>query len=130
MIDENFSTTRCKVDFSLPRQDVVLFVVEGFLDVESTSFIIEKTNEALAITQSVWVFNDWYKVTGYDSKSRQMLTQGSETDAERITGSHILVKSSIVAMGVAVANFLLNQSQTAHSDRTSFEDALKKLLLS
>ena len=130
MQETSLETARCKIRLVFPRGDVLHFVVDGHIDVEAMQFMISSTEQALERTGRIWIFNDWWEVNGYDSRSRQMLTEKVRSLGDHIAASHILVKSGIVAMGVTVANFFLNQSQTAHSDRGSFEKALEQVLSS
>ena len=128
MIADSFENAACSIKVSFPRHDIVLFEISGYLDVEGANYAIQQTDKLVERNSRVWVFNDWTELRGYDSQSRQMLTVRTKELGDKIVGSHILVKSSIVAMGVSVANFLLNQSQIAHSKKESFENALQGVL--
>jgi hypothetical protein len=74
-------------------------------------------------------FHDWEKMTGYESKCRKEMTEWTLNRRSRIKHHHVLLKSKLVAMGVATANLVLGGSMiTSYTERSKFEAALRGVL--
>lgn len=102
------------------------FVLSGLLTEEGARQIVAATTAALEACGTVHVFHDWEAVANYDTSARKELTAYVDSVKDRISSSHILVRSSLVAMGVSVANVVLRQRLVAYSRRDRFEAALKQ----
>lgn len=112
-----------------PAAPLVLFVAQGHLDVGLAQHIVTSTNATLQRVSRPVVFQDWELLTGYDSASRELLTRYVQGIQAQLGGAHILVKSRLVSMGVAVANALLGGSLLATSSRARFDAALQDVLM-
>lgn len=111
-----------------PRPWVLLFAVEGKADLEVAEAIITWTNKMLAGNNRPHVFHDWEHMTGYDSNAREQLTAYVDGVKKQLGSANMLVKSKIVAMGVAVANALLGGTLHGFSERARFEETLQRVL--
>ncbi len=72
------------------------------------------------------LFTDWYDMTGYDSAARVELTRWMSWMRPRISEFHLLVRSKIVAMGVAVANLALGGWVNSTTNRRAWEEMLER----
>ena len=70
------------------------------------------------------IFSDWYEMTGYDSAARVELTRWIRTMRPQIAGHTLLVRSRLVAMGVAVSNLALGGMVKATTDRAEFRRSM------
>lgn len=74
--------------------------------------------------QTMIHLHDWADVTGYDSAVRPYLTQWVVEHRQYVKEVHMLVRSSLVAMGVAAANVVTSAqgvSMQSYRDRAAFE---------
>jgi hypothetical protein len=76
-------------------------------------------------TRSV-LFSDWYDMTGYDSRARVELTRWMSWMRPRISDLHLLVRSKIVSMGVAVANLALGGWLNSTTNRVVWKGMLQE----
>jgi hypothetical protein len=85
---------------------------------------------AAALKQSRLVtFNDWWDMTSYDSVCRTTMTEWVIANRARSERHHILVRSKLVAMGVATASMLAGGDLLAsYTTRDTFDVALKTAL--
>ena len=75
--------------------------------------------------------HDWEDVTDYDSPVRPYLTQWVVENRQYLKEVHLLVRSPLVAMGVAAANVVTSaQGVSMHSyrDRAVFEKVVAELV--
>src|SRR4051812_26190237 len=54
-------------------------------------------------------FHDWERMDSYDTRCRQDMTEWTIRNIGQIAGWHILVRSRLVAMGVATASLLIGK---------------------
>src|SRR5437667_12477903 len=96
---DEYRNGRCHARRYRLAGDVLYFTVEGYLDLEAARHIMKWTDEAVA-DRPQHIFHDWEELQGYDSESREELTEYVSRLGLRILSTLILVRSSIVAMGV------------------------------
>ena len=68
-------------------------------------------------------FHDWSAMDGYDVDARVALTRWSVANRGAFASVHFLITSTIVRLGVQVANIALGGFMQAHGERGPFEDA-------
>jgi hypothetical protein len=105
----------------------VLTRITGHFSADLQDFFLQPMNEAIARGTRLAVFHDWEAMTGYDSSVRQNLTRWSLTHRTHIASINILVRSTIVAMGVATAGLTLRLGGMhlySHTARAEFLSAL------
>jgi hypothetical protein len=99
-----FQNARCRARQWHPRPGVMLFAIEGHLDLEAAQWIRTRTDELIGQAPA-HVFHDWSRLEGYDTESREMLSEYIIGLGRRLLSAVILVRSSIVAMGVSFAGW-------------------------
>ncbi|MDC3955792.1 hypothetical protein [Polyangium jinanense] len=108
--------------------DVVYEQVSGYLEKEIVSKITQPIDKLIGQGVKPIIFNDWWDLSGYDSDARLKLTDWIFWIRGKIVGSHILVRSKIVSMGVSIANLALGGMLTVYTDRQEFTLAYHRAL--
>ncbi|MDI1478416.1 hypothetical protein [Polyangium sp. y55x31] len=108
--------------------DVVYEHVSGYLEKEIVSKITQPIDKLIGQGAKPIIFNDWWELAGYDSDARLKLTDWIFWIRGKIVGSHILVRSKIVSMGVSIANLALGGMLTVYTDRQEFTLAYHRAL--
>ncbi|MDI1445734.1 hypothetical protein [Polyangium sp. 6x1] len=108
--------------------DVVYEQVSGYLEKEVVSKITQPIDKLIGQGAKPIIFNDWWELSGYDSDARLKLTDWIFWIRGKIVGSHILVRSKIVSMGVSIANLALGGMLTVYTDRQEFTLAYHRAL--
>ena len=90
--------------------------------------IIAALDEALTGRGPVLFFLELSTMENYDSTLRTRLTAHISQNRPRITGVHVLARSRLVAMGVAVANLALGGMITNHENLAAFQAALDRAI--
>lgn len=106
--------------------NVVYEQVTGYLEKDIVAKITAPVDRLIAVGNKPIIFNDWWELTGYDSDARLKLTDWIFWIRGKIIGSHILVRSKIVSMGVSIANLALGGMLTVYTDRAEFALAYHK----
>jgi hypothetical protein len=101
-------------------EEVVYEQVTGYLESGVVAKITQPIDRLIATGSKPIIFNDWWDLTGYDTDARLKLTDWIFWIRGKIVGSHILVRSKIVSMGVSIANLALGGMLTVYTDRGEF----------
>ena len=112
----------CSFWFVAPT--VLMSRFEGHVDAATAKSVIETLERLTAPLREFHLFNDSEALSSYDPELRVLMTRWVERSRPRLIKNHVLVRSKIVAMGVAVASMLLGDIMRMHSDRRSFESAV------
>ena len=108
--------------------DVVYEQVTGYLEKDIVSKITHPIDKLIGQGARPIIFNDWWELSGYDSDARLKLTDWIFWIRGKIVGSHILVRSKIVSMGVSIANLALGGMLTVYTDRQEFTLAYQRAM--
>lgn len=101
------------------------FVVEGVLDDVLADAITTEGSRISAGGGGV-ALHDWSRLQSYSSSARSKLTDWMRQHRHGFATVHILVSSSIVAMGVNVANLALGGFLHAGTDAAAFAAAVEE----
>jgi hypothetical protein len=121
-----WKTTRGEVRIYAPSPGLYVTWSRGHLCTTLANEIIQAGNRLLETEPTLEVFHDWEAGESYDSAARLGLTKWGVDVRNRVTKVHVLVKSKIVKMGVAVASIALVGMLESHADRRSFEASLER----
>ena len=91
-----------------------------------SSIIRRYWDEALLRTPRVTLLADFWSMPTYDSPLRLDLTSWLLDHRPRVAELHVLTRSRIVTMGVAVANLALGGLVTNHRTRAPFDEAVAR----
>jgi len=126
-VDDHVSWPRGELRIKV-NDNVVYEQVTGYLEKDIVAKITAPIDRLIAVGNKPVIFNDWWELTGYDSDARLKLTDWIFWIRGKIIGSHILVRSKIVSMGVSIANLALGGMLTVYTDRSEFTLAYHKAM--
>lgn len=90
--------------------------------------ICEEFEAGLAKGGALHVFGDAERMERYDSRLRVRLTELFRDNRKQLASLHVVSRSNLVAMGVAVANLALGNVITVHPSRAHFKISLDNTL--
>lgn len=125
--EEHFRWSRGELRIKV-TDDVVYEQVTGYLEKDVVGKITHPIDKLIGQGARPIIFNDWWELSGYDSDARLKLTDWIFWIRGKIVGSHILVRSKIVSMGVSIANLALGGMLTVYTDRQEFTLAYHRAL--
>lgn len=125
---ERWSTPRGELVVWQPQQSVVVFQVSGHISQPIAKPVMERVQQLLDAGLHPTVFDDLERAVSYDGVVRLEVTRFAVRTAPRVAATHVLVRSKLIAMTVAVANLALRQHLTVHSARNGFDAALDRAL--
>ena len=111
---------------SRPSPGVILGRLVGHLTEEVSRGLNLESEKFLVSTRRNLIFCDWYEMTGYDSGARIASTEWVERHRASLERFHILFRSKLVSMGVAVANIATGGILQPTSNLAVFENELLK----
>jgi hypothetical protein len=97
----------------------------GHASPEMARFIVAGGERIMEGGGLMTAFHDWADATGYDTESRQLLTDWGVRRRAQIERVHLLVRSRFLQMGVAVASLVLRGMLVSHPDRDHFDSAMR-----
>jgi hypothetical protein len=122
---EVYEDARGRIDVSNPSGGVLLVRMVRHA---SGGFITPLTvmgARLLATPERIQVFFDLGELLSYDSAARVSVTDWLLTNRARIVSIHVLTRSKLVGMGVAVANLALGGMMVVHREPAPFNVALR-----
>lgn len=91
----------------------------------ATDFITYLEGEMKSGISNMSFFHDWWDLTTYEQSARHRLTEWRRAAPKGTTkDSHVLVRSKLIAMGVAASSIVLRMvgvDMRAYNDRAEFE---------
>jgi len=100
-------------------------IYRGYIDSPTTSASLGELERFFGDAPRITVFSDSTGVIGYDTSARLKAADWMIKLSDRFSACHVLESSRMVAMGLAVMNMAVGGTMRAHSDRASFDDALR-----
>ncbi len=125
---QGYRTPLGELDIWVPSASLVLVRMTGVGDARFAGPVLEHFDAAAKAGAPVHLFVDFQRLDTYESGLRTRATAHLGGQRQNIGGLHVLVRSRLVAMGVAVANLALGGIIRAHSQRASFSEALDREL--
>lgn len=107
-----------------PAPALLVFHVVGHGHRDFARPILETFDRLRSAGGAIHVFGDLERLPNYDSELRIHATEHFRAHLVSMASLHVLVKSRLVAMGVAVANLALHGLVTIHATREPFLRAL------
>lgn len=124
---KRFATDKGTIEIYFLSPDVVLQRATGHAELAHAQAIAATLQAAIDAGQRIAIFDDFSGLEGYTSEARIELTTWTRAALPKIAAIHILVKSKIVSMGVAVANVAL-RNVNSYTDRVAFDAAIMRAL--
>jgi hypothetical protein len=125
---ERWESPRGSLVISHPVLGVIVFTYHGHMTVGVVPFIEQSVDRVLAEGQRPDLFIDLDDMTGYDSDYRQAVSKWGARTYRRLGVVRVLVRSKIVAMGIAVSNLTAGGTLKPTTKRSEFEKALDEAI--
>lgn len=106
------------------KRNIVVSRARGYIDASHMLHLIEYSQAVLREVDTITVFHDWFAVTGYESRARQVMTPWAIRMHPRHTAIHIGVTSQVVRMGISVVALATAAPIETHSSATALGAAL------
>lgn len=124
---KRFATDKGTIEIYFLSADIVLQRATGLADRAHAEAIATTLQPAIDGGTRLAIFDDFSGLEGYTSQARIELTAWTRKNLPKIGSIHILVRSKLVSMGVAVANVALG-NVNSYTDRKSFDAAIERAL--
>ena len=128
--EERWVSDRGELRISRPTPLVLLYVESGFLEADFAPLISRAMDITLIAPGKPSFFVDAASLEGYEPSIRTTPSGWIKEHGSQITCQHMLVKSRMARMGLAVAGMLLGAVIIGHDKRFTFERALKEAIAS
>jgi hypothetical protein len=126
MTDPRTAAAPDGITVSNPAPGVFVGQIVGHYSETMLRVYLRAMDEALAGREPMFGFHDWQEMTSYETVCRTTMTEWVRARRSRLAAQQILVRSRIVAMGVATANLLLGGNAiVSHTDRAVFERSIR-----
>jgi len=122
---------RGSYEIYFPAPHVCLSRARGHISVAFAELVPAAFEAHGSQAEPIVTFNDWEGVTSYDSEARRLLTIWTLSNARKLRTAEFLVRSRIVAMGIAAANLATKAIRlplVSHTNRSDFEKSLARAL--
>ncbi|HEX7601282.1 MAG TPA: hypothetical protein VF316_06735 [Polyangiaceae bacterium] len=126
-VRKRLATDKGTIEIYFLSPEVVLQRATGQADLAHAQAIATTLQAAIDGGARIAIFDDFSALEGYTSEARIELTTWTRASLPKIASIHILVKSKIVSMGVAVANIAL-RNVNSYTDRAPFDAAIMRAL--
>lgn len=126
--EEVWLSGRGELRIRRPCRSVILFIEKGHLDAEFAPKISTACNDAIASGAKIQIFVDCEFLDGYDPPIRTESTNWLNKHRASVLKQHMLVRSRLTRMGLAVASLALGGLIDGYSERSPFERALRKAI--
>jgi hypothetical protein len=129
LLDE--SSARGSLRMYHPAPGVLVTRATGHMEVSLAQGWLRCTAPLWQDGVKVTVFNEWERMTGYESASRKLLTDWVIAHRGQMVGAWFCTGSRLVAMGVAASGALTalaGVSMNACADRAEFDRRLRERL--
>jgi len=123
-LDVSWDGAQGNVRASRPATGVLLFAFSGRMTPDLVARIRAFVADEIARANKVDVFFDTEAMAGYHPEFRDRMTAWHSEIKPQTRSAHVLVRSKLVAMAIAVANMVTGGLLKSHSERRSFEAAL------
>lgn len=123
---EVWTTERGEVRAAVRAPGVVVLEVIGHSDHRTYPLMIAKVEEEIAAGREVSWFGDYERMTSFDPDVRAELAKFTKTHRKHFTVVGILLRSRLVALGVAVANVMVGGFIRVFTTRSAYERALEE----
>ncbi len=113
----------CTLELAAPAPHILASRVVGMGSLEMVQKVIEFGDSLIAQAGAIQIFHDFSEVSGYRAEARRVLVDWGVQNPDAIKCTHVLFRSKIVAMGVAMATRLLGEQLTGYSAYPEFDAA-------
>jgi len=122
---EKWESPRGSLAITHPAPGVIVFTYQGHMTADVVPFIERSVDRVLAAGHVPDLFIDLDRLTGYDSDYRQEVSKWGARTYRRLGEVRFLVRSKIIAMGIAVSNLTAGGRLKPTTRRSEFQTALE-----
>jgi hypothetical protein len=122
---EKWESPRGSLLITQPVPGVMVFTYEGYMVADVVPFIERAVNAVLATGLRPDLFIDLENMTGYDTRYRQDVSKWGSTYYKRFGESYFLVRSKLIAMGIAISNLTSEGHLKSTTRRSEYQAALE-----
>ncbi len=126
--EERWVSDRGELRIRRPTPLVLLYIETGFLEADFAPLIARAMNVTIRTPGKPLFFVDAELLEGYEPTIRTTASQWIKDHSSEITCQHMLVKSRLAKMGLAVASLLLGAVIIGHEKRYTFDLALREAI--
>lgn len=112
-----------------PTPTVLLYVETGHLHAGFAPLIVDAYETAVRDGAKPAVFVDCERLVTYDGEIRRAPSTWIQQNRHRIVEQHMLVRSRFTRMGLQLVSVFLGGVIVGHSERRTFEQALREALV-
>jgi hypothetical protein len=127
--EERWVSARGELRIHRPTPLVLVYVESGFLEADFAPVISRAMDATLKAPGKPLFFIDAEHLEGYEPTIRAEASTWIKKHSARITVQHMLVKSRLAKMGLAVVSMLLGGVIVGHEKRQTFDAALREAIL-
>src|SRR5688572_4332279 len=121
---EKWESPQGSLAISHPAPGVIVFTYHGHMTADVVPFIERSVDRVLAAGHRPDLFIDLDHMSGYDSDYRQEVSKWGARFYRRFGEVRFLVRSKIIAMGIAVSNLTSEGRLRPTTRRSEFQSAL------
>ncbi|MEP7122532.1 MAG: hypothetical protein ABJE95_16540 [Byssovorax sp.] len=126
--EERWVSNRGELRIRRPTPLVLVYVESGFLEAAFAPLISRAMDATLRTPGKPLFFVDAEDLEGYDATIRAEASDWIKKHGARIATQHMLVKSRLTKMGLAVVSMLLGGVIVGHDKRRTFDAALREAI--
>jgi hypothetical protein len=121
---ERWESPRGSLAISHPAPGVIVFTYHGHMTAEVVPFIERSVDRVLAAGHRPDLFIDLDDMSGFDSAYRQEVSRWGSRCFRAFGEVRFLVRSKLIAMGIAVSNLTAGGRLKPTTRRSEFQSAL------
>lgn len=119
-----FSTTNGSIEMTSPQRHLVINRYRGLAESELAGPVLTELTRLAESSRAIWIMNDAEALTDYDSGFRQQWTEWIRKHRHLIKSFHLLHTSSVIRVGVNLANIIVGDLIKSYPDRSAFDAAI------
>jgi len=122
-----YSTAEGAIEVTSPVRHLVINRYQGLAQAElATPVLAELSRSAYSSSGQLCVMNDAEALTDYESGFRQQWTEWIRVNRRHLKAFHLLHSSSVIRVGVKLANVIVGDVIKSYPDRTAFDAAVEE----
>ena len=122
-----FSTSEGSIEVTSPSRHLVINRFRGLAQAAlAAPALAELSKAAYASSIGLCVMNDADELTDYESGFRQQWTEWIRINRRHIKAFHLLHSSSVIRVGVKLANVIVGDLIKSYPDRAAFDAAIEE----
>lgn len=122
-----FSTAEGSIEVTSPSRHLVVNRFRGLAQTSLAAPVLTELSRSIhASSIGLCVMNDADGLTDYESGFRQQWTEWIRVNRRHLKAFHLLHSSSVIRIGVKLANVIVGDVIKSYPDRVAFEAAIEE----